>query len=84
MYMCVNDIDFGSFHDFSIRFWKCSDSVMFFVCLFVCLFFSSFFVLLYNYSNYIDISIYYPDFTMIKIRFSRVCIRVNRKVTTVC
>jgi len=31
MYLCVRVIDFDSFYDFDIRFWNCSDSVVFFV-----------------------------------------------------
>jgi len=27
MYLCVTDIDFASFYDFSIGFWNCSDGV---------------------------------------------------------
>ena len=35
--MCVlRGIDFVSFCDFSIGFWKCSDSVVFFVCYLIC------------------------------------------------
>jgi len=29
-YLCVRGIDFASFYDFSIGFWNCSDSVVFF------------------------------------------------------
>jgi len=29
MYVYVRGIDVSSFHDFSIRFWSCSDSVVF-------------------------------------------------------
>jgi hypothetical protein len=28
--LCVGGIEFASFNDFSIGFWKCSDSVAFF------------------------------------------------------
>jgi hypothetical protein len=28
-YLCVSDIVISSFYDFSIRFWNCSDSVIF-------------------------------------------------------
>ena len=31
MYLCVCGVDFTSFHDFSIGFWKCSDSVVYVV-----------------------------------------------------
>ena len=31
MYVCVKGIDFVYFYDYSIRFWKCSDSVVFFI-----------------------------------------------------
>ena len=30
MYLCVRDIDFASISDFDIRFWNCSDSVVYF------------------------------------------------------
>jgi len=30
MYICVGGIDFASSYEFSIRFWNCSDSVVFF------------------------------------------------------
>ena len=33
LYLCVSDIGFASFYDFSIGCWKCSDSVVFFVFL---------------------------------------------------
>ena len=33
MYLCVRDIEFASFYDFSIGFWNCSDSVIGF-CVF--------------------------------------------------
>jgi len=29
--MCAKDIDFASFYDFSIAFWNCSSSAVFFV-----------------------------------------------------
>ena len=40
MYLCVRDIDFASFYDFSIGsdsvvLWNCSDSVVFFTFIFV-------------------------------------------------
>jgi hypothetical protein len=45
MYFCVKGIDFVSFYDCSIRFWNCSDSVVFFIFhffkytyLYVCVF----------------------------------------------
>jgi len=31
MYMCVRCINFASFYDFSVEFWNCSDSVVYFV-----------------------------------------------------
>jgi hypothetical protein len=34
MYLCVRGIDFASFYDFSIVFWKCSHSVIFFSSLY--------------------------------------------------
>ena len=30
MYLCAMSIDFASFKDVDIRFWNCSDSVVFF------------------------------------------------------
>jgi hypothetical protein len=29
--MCVRSIDFAPFYDFSIGFWKCADSVVYFL-----------------------------------------------------
>jgi hypothetical protein len=30
MYLCAKVINFASFYDFTVRFWNCSDSVVFF------------------------------------------------------
>jgi hypothetical protein len=35
MYLCVRGINVASFYDFSIGFWKCSDSVVFFAFRFI-------------------------------------------------
>jgi len=35
LYLCVMSIDFSSFYDFSIRFWKCSNIVVFSVFHFI-------------------------------------------------
>ena len=35
MYLCVRGFNFASFYNFSIRFWNCSDSVVFFVYHFI-------------------------------------------------
>ena len=36
MYMSVKGIDFASFYDFDIVFWKSSDNVVFFDFHFIC------------------------------------------------
>ena len=35
MYLCVGGINFASFYDFSIGFWKCSDSLLIFIFRFI-------------------------------------------------
>ena len=35
MYLCVRGINFASFYDFSIGFWKCSDSLLIFIFHFI-------------------------------------------------
>jgi hypothetical protein len=39
LFMCVKSIDFAPFYDFSIVFWNCSDSVVFFIFHFIRIFF---------------------------------------------
>jgi len=41
MYLCVRGIDFASYYDFYIWFWKCFDSVVFYIFHFIVLLFQS-------------------------------------------